>query len=397
MELGSLNRAQRRAYDSTVSGSHRRDVEVQLLTKNGKLVQSFTNQHLGGVINGDDTRTPREVCEVDLFDPDYTLSWARGEHRRFDLRVIDSRFVPELDDWVSETVFTGPLWDFEREGPVLSLVAQGAERKAMGSVRNPYQAPRKTRATKVIRDLAEAAGAESDDLAVPSLPAQLPERVTVGVKRGKDRNAKKPGFQGPKRRVFKAGVEDTYWGEMSQVAQAVDRDLFTDGLGRFLLRSPRTRPSLAVTAQTLLGQPRTRRGDDGEAVNTWLVIGADPKGPKGRVEVEVGLPRKHPESAQAQAWHGKPRKVIERVENPKLRSKAAARRVGVRRRDQAMREGVVVEMECLPVIPWVRPGMLVSAPTPQGQVSARVRQWSLPLGPGADPLLFGGNRRRSRS
>lgn len=394
MELRSLTKAQRAFYDAAVSGSHHRQVEVLLLRKNGGLVKSFVNEHLNGAIHGDTTRTPVEVCEVDMYDPDRTLAWSRGEHRKFDLRIVDSRFVPELDEWVDETVFTGPLWDFERQGDVVSLVAQGSERKAMGSVRRVYSAPRKSKATRVIRDLLGEAGAESGDMSIPSLAARIPERVTIGVKRGKDRNKDKAGHQGPKRRVFKATQEDTYWGEASQVAQALDRDLYPDGRGRFLLRSPKTRPSLGLTAETLLSEPVERRGEDGEPVNTWLVVGADPKGPKKRIEVEVGLPKRHPESAESQAWNGKPRKVIERIENPKLRSAKAARDVGVRRREQALREAVTYEMEALPVIPWVRPGMLVTAPSRSGRTAGRVRQWTLPLGPGADPLVFGANRRR---
>lgn len=267
----------------------------------------------------------------------------------------------------------------------------------MGSVRQVYSAPRKSKATRVIRDLLGAAGAEVSDMSIPSLASRLPERVTIGVKRGKDRNPKKDGHQGPRRRIFRATQADTYWGEATQIAEALDRDLYSNGRGRFLLRSPKTRPSLALTAETLLSEPVERRGDDGEPVNTWLVVGADPKGPKKQIEVEVGLPRRHPASAESQAWNGKPRKIIERIENPKLRSVKDARLVGRRRRDRALREPVSYEVEALPVIPWVRPGMLVSAPSGSGRVAGRVRQWTLPLGPGADPLVFGTNRRRKWS
>lgn len=395
MDLGSLSRAQRRLYDQTVSGSHHRRVELEIYTRDGDPVRSFTNRFLSGAIQGDLTRTPVDLLQVELLDADYDLSWSHGEHRKFLARVIDARFVPELDEWVEEEAFTGPFWDFTRDGPVVTLIAQGSERLAMGSVRRVYQKPRKTRATTVIRDLLELAGAPTSLLRIPRLKRTLPERVTVGVRRkGKGRD---DGKKRPRRRVYRATHEDHYVGEVKRIAEAIDRDFFTDGRGRFLLRSPRQRPTLRLTTKTILKPVTERRGDDGEVTNTWHILGANPKGPKKRVEVKIGLPRRHPASAHAQRWHGKRREVIEVVENRQLRNRKAARQLGMRKRDRAMRELVERQVEALPVVPWWRPGGLVSVPTGGGRATASVKQWTLPLGPGADPLVLGANRRASRA
>lgn len=396
IELRALTPAQRRLYDAAVAGSHHRRVELEVYTRDGNAVRSFTNRFLSGAIHGDLDRQPIEVLEAELLDVNYSLDWSHGEHRRFTARVVDARFVPELDEWVEEIVFTGPFWDFDRDGPVVSLTAQGSERLAMGSVRRVYKKPRKTRATTVIRDLLELAGAPARALLIPRLKVTLPERVTVGVRhKGKKADDDKQKKR-RRRRVYRATREDTYAGEVRQIAEAIDRDFFTDGRGRFVLEAPRRRPTLRLTTATILKPVTERRGDDGEVTNTWHVLGANPKGPKKRIEVKVGLPRRHPSSAHSLRWNGKPREVIETIENRQLRNDKAARAVGIRRRDRAMRELVERQVDALPVVPWWRPGGLVSVPTGGGRATATVRRWTLPLGPDADPLTLGANRRPAR-
>lgn len=389
MRYESLTAPQRRAYMDTVTGSHHRRIEIVLLTLDGKPVRDLTESFLGGSIQGDVDRTPVEVCDVDVLDVDEHLDWSNGRQRHFKLRVIDSRFVPALDEWVEAVVFTGPVWDFDRQGDVVSLVAQGSERLAMGSLRNVFHRPRKTKATSVIRDLLAAAGAQPQDRRIPSQQARLPESVTIGVNRGKKKEDKR------KRRILRATpVEDTYWQTAAEIAEAIDRELYSDGRGRFVLGPATTRPAAWVAGEVLLSPVTEKRVDAAEWPNTWLVVGANPKGPKPQVQVQVQLPPKHPASADSMAWHGKPRDVTVRIENSHLRTKQQARRLGQKYRDRAMRELTEYEVNTLPVVPWLRPNATITAPTSRGRVQVRVRQWTLPLGPGADPLTIGANRRR---
>ena len=86
--------------------------------------------------------------------------------------------------------------------------------------------------------------------------------------------------------------------------------------------------------------------------------------------------------------------MTEVIENEHLKRKAQAVKLGIRRRDAAMRELVTYEVEALPVIPWIRPGALVAVSLPGGGKAAmRVHQWTLPLGPDASALTLGANRR----
>lgn len=399
LRLQSLTPPQRTAYDATVAASHHREVEVEFLhrRRDRKAYRSLTNRFLGGSIQGDTDRSPVEVLEAEILDTDYLLDWGHGQHRHYNVRVLDRRFVPDLNDWVEEIVFTGPLWDYSRSGPVVKITAEGSELLASGSVRKAFHRPAKSKATTVAKQLLREAGAESRDMRIPNRRATLPREVTVGVKRGKKDKAKKKD-KGPKRRRLELDREDSYLEPVEEIAQALDLDFFVDGRGRFTFAPPRTRPTLQVEPRMLLA-PVDEKPAQGieETTNTWLVLGRDPKGPRERVRAEVGLPRSHPASAAKMAWNdnGVPREVVERIENDKLRTSKQALAVARRRRDRALRELVTYEAQVLPVVPWWRPGGLVSLPLGGGRrATARVPRWSLPLGPGADPMTLGVNRRR---
>lgn len=401
MDYDSLTNAERRDYFATVAGTHKRRVELVILTKDDRPVRSLTNRFLGGSINGDDSRTPVEVMDAEVFDNDYVLDWRNGEHKHFKARVVDARFIPSLDDWVECTVFTGPIWDFERTGPVVSLVAQGSERLAMGSVRRVFSRPRKSKATAVVRDLLKATGAPDRGLKIPGLPARLPGQVTVGVRKGerRDTNGKKKGMgkdKRPKVQVLKGNRSDTYWAKAVAIVHSLNRDLFSDGRGHFVMATPASRPTATLRNKHIVAPVTERRGDDGETPNTWLILGKDPEGPKKQIRAEVAIPAKHPLSAAKQAWHGSPYEITVTVENKNLKRKHQAIAVGARLRDAAMRELIEYEVQALPVVPWIRPGALFSVPTAGGRASVRARQWTLPLGPDASPLTIGANRRSSR-
>lgn len=396
MDYESLNKGQRRIYAETVTGTHHRRVELEILTLNDRRVRSLTNRFLGGQVDTDVTRTPAAVLTCEVYDDDFVLDWQHGAHRKFKARVIDSRFIPGIDGgtWVDVVVFTGPLWDFERTGSVVSLAAQGTERLAMGSVRRVFTRPRKARATVVIRELLTAAGAVPSILVIPRSKVTLPERVTVGVRK-KDKNPKdkkKP----PKRRIFRSSSEDTYYGEASRIAAAIDRLLYVDSRGRFVVRSHPRRPVATLTERHLTAPVTEKRSVDNDMVNTWEIVGANPKGPKKQVRAEVGFPKRNTLSAQALEWHNKPHELIETVENKHLKTKKQAVTLGKRLRDRALGSQIEYTVEALPCLPWLQPHMIVSVPTSGGRVKLRATRWTLPLGPDASSMTLGANKRTGR-
>jgi hypothetical protein len=401
MQYDSLNKHERTLYRETVGGSHHRRVELVILTLDDKVVRSLTNRFAGGQIDTDTSRSPAAVLQCQVIDDDHVLDWEHGAHRRFKAQVIDSRFIPGIGsdgEWVEAVVFTGPLWDFSRDGALVELVAQDTERLAMGSVRSVFTRPRKARATAVIRDLLRAAGAPDKLIRIPSMKATLPERVTVGIRVGKrrDENGNRPGM-GPdtrrRKRILRADREDTYVAEANRIAVALNRLFYADTRGRFVIRAQPSKSAVKLTTRHILSPVTVKRAAEDDTTNTWEILGADPKGPKRRIRAVVAFPAKHPLSPQKLAWHGKPHALIETVENKHLKTVKQARTFGQRLRDNALGDLVSYEVQALPMLPWLQQHMGVSVPTPGGQVTLRATQWSFPLGPGADPMTLGANRR----
>lgn len=396
MEYGSLTADQRRLYRETVTGSHSRRFTVLLLDLDGKVKRDLTDGYQGGSLQGDDSRAPVEVFEASVLDRQGRLDWTNGEHRHFQLRVIDHRFVPGIGAdgaWVEEVGFEGPIWDFTRQGPDVKIVAHSGERLAMGSVRNTFTRPRKAKAHAVIDDLLAAAGAKRSQRRIPRLKARLPKSVTIGVRRGKDDPKTKKRDERRRVQILRADpASATYYGTAAGIAAGIDRELFWEP-GRFVLAAPQNKPSLTLTDATVLAPVEEKRGKEGEVPNTWLVLGHKPKGKK-RIAAKVQLPNSHPASPRKMGWNNTPRNITERVENEKLRRKKQARAVGIRRRNAAMRELVVYQVQAIPVRARLRPNSLAWVPTASGRARVRVKQWTIPYSAGADAMTIGVNRRR---
>lgn len=396
MDYETLNASQRRAYQAAVSQTHHRRVELHVVRPDGSVKHTFINSFLGGQVDTDEDSTPAQtLSSVQLFDPDRVLDWENGAHRKYRARVIDCRFIPALDEWVDCTVFTGPLWDFSRKGPIASLTAQGSERLAMGSVRRTYSRERKAKATVVIRDLLNKAGVPKRLQRVPNLKARLPESVTVRVKITDKRKNKPPKISHVRR--LKLNREDTYFDEAAEIAEALDRRLVTDGKGRFIVRKDPTKAALTITDHQLVEPPEVSRVGNADLRNVFIVRGADPKGPKPQIRAEARFPAQHALSAETlRPWPGAPPyELIETIENDKLSTTKNAKEIAVRKRNRAARELVQYSVAMLPVAPWLQLGQIVLVRGRDPLPGVRARQMSLPLGQSADPQTVGSLRRGS--
>ena len=390
----SLTKAEQAVYVRTVCRTHERRITLLIQTLAGKQYASFTEHYLGGSREADASRTPAEILNVRVYDPDGLLDWQAGEHYGYRARVIDARFVPGIGDgeWVETVCFTGPLWDVERSGPEASLVAHSMERAAMGTVRSTIQQPRKTRVTKVIRLLLAAAGAKEEDLLIPGLKATLPENLTVrkvvkGKKGKKENKAKGP-------RVFRATASDSYYPPARRLAAALNRQLLATRHGKFQLRRWPTAKNATVRLDesNILDPVKFKRAGRDDLKNRFTVVGRDPKGKKKPPRASRAIPSWHPLSPEKMGWNGKPKNLeqVEQLNHVRTGKQAAA--VARRKADAAMRSSVGVEVSALPVCPWILPGDMVTVRDPASGVTKtiRARQFTYPLTAwSADPLTIG--------
>lgn len=392
MQYDTLSHAEKQLYNQTIVGTHRRRVELHILTLDGRVVGSLSPKITTGQITLDVTATPMQVATLTFVDRSRSLVFepdAAGQaplHRKYQLRINDSRMIPGLG-WVDCHVFTGPLWDFERRGSEVDLIAHSVDRLAMGTVRKAKVWLRKTKKTDVIRGLLTEAGATR--LRIPDLRDTTAVHVHVGHTHPKKKGEK------PHKTRRKSGFEvdhtDTYWDKATGLAESLNRLLFPTSSGTFELRPHPQRPVYHFNRALLGDVDMTRPGDDGP--NTFIVTGAKPKGSKHRVTSgPVGFPAGHPLSATSLAWHGKPYVIEERIQNPHFKTKKACRAVAVRKRDRAARVVAEVSFDALP-IPWLRPWDLVTAAANWGVPAVHIQQLTYPLTPDSSPMTVGAVRR----
>ena len=394
MEYQHLSKSQKDLYNDTIVNTHRRVVELRVTTLDGVHRATLTPHVMSGQITLDAAATPMWVLTMTFVDRGRTVVFepdSPGEgpiHRQFMVQVNDSRYVPTLG-WVDCYVFTGPIWDFERKGPEVTITAHSIDRLASGTIRRSQQWQRKVKKTTIIRELLTAAGCT--DMRVPDLAATTPVHVHVGVVHPHPKHHPKQVRHVRHKIGYELTREDTYWAKASALAHSMNRLLFPTGDGMVVLRPHPERAVYRFDHALLADVDLKRPGEEGP--NTWLVIGAKPKGAKKRVSSGlVGFPNSHPLSAASLAWHGKPDQILETTQNPHAKTKAECKAIAIRKRDRAARTLAEISFDALP-IPWLRPWDLVTAQATWGVPSVYIRQLTYPLSPDTSPMTVGAIKR----
>lgn len=372
LRLG-LTAAELRIYNRTLVDTHERRIEVQVLDLEGKVLRSLTPKVLDGQVVIDVTQSPTRVLTLTFLDPSRSLAFepdSPGDaplHRKRMVRVIDSRRIPDLNQWVDCPVFTGPMWDFERNGAEVTIVAHGKERQAMGQKWITKNFAKKSRKTTMIRTTLSLTGERW--LSIPDLRYTFPKRLTVWRM-------------------------DQPWVKAMRVAKSMNRHLFYDGRGWARLRPYPTRP-IYTFYRALLAEPKVRRDVEGLRNVAW-VVGGKPKGQKKRVQAIASLPARHPNSPTSLGRNGAPLRLVEKVSNPHVKSRAEAQRRAIRIRDDRARLITEFAFDSMP-IPHLEEQDMVAVRSDDGVVLVRMRQWTIPLGPDASPMTVGTLRRTTKA
>lgn len=395
----NLTQAQKRIYNQAITETHQRRIHMHVQTLDGNPVASLSPVFVSGQVAIDTTsNVSTRILTCQFLDPTRSLNFepdAGGEnlHRKYQVQINDSRLIAPLEMWVDCYVHTGPIWEFDRQGMVVSLTAHGADRKAKGTVRQPRWWHRKTKKTTIIRELLQAAGAGPADLRIPDLKATTGHRVVIGFRfrhHQKHHKATKGHKAHDTTVTNRVPRTDHYWEKAHHVAGSMNRWLYANGSGVFVLRPFPERPVLHVFRHLLADVQIQRPGAD--TPNVWTVIGAKPKGTKRKVRATVELPPAHPLSPSSLAWNGKRFENEHITKNPHLKRIGECRAVGRRHRDRAARVVVDYELDMLPV-PWLNEHDIIGVPTNGGLVQIILTQWTLPLSPNAEAMHVGAVKR----
>lgn len=366
-----LTGAEQRALHRTLADSHSVRVDVAVTDLNGDVLSRLDPDAISGQVNVDADAPVTRSLTMSILDPSHSLaldsdSPADGAlYLDRMLHVVYSVKVPTLG-WVDVPVFTGPVTKVDRAGELVNVECQGKEALALGAFWYPMTLKKGHDKVGAIRTiLRDRAGENRFDF--PDLAARL-------------------------HRTASFGRQSVPWTEARRIARSMNRQLFYDGRGVCRLRAY---PGHGFTFRSgdgglIVGAPQVAYSTERVRNAVW-VKGGKPKGvatdddpntpaPKSVPDVQfrdVASPS-HPLSPVRLGRNGVSRFLLEVIENPRIRSRAEAKRVARRRLNDLLMEAVDVTFESLPV-PHLEPMDIIRVTTREATVQVRLRSYSLPL------------------
>lgn len=346
-------------YRRALTQSHRIRVLVRLYDHEENYLAALDDGIITGQVDIDTTREVERSLNLTIADVDrrFRFDHGGGDERaiygdRF-IRVDYMIWVDAMSKWVREPVFFGPLTRFHRDGFQLTIEAQDKS----SLLQQPVVWGRYLRnaglgfvdddtrfAAKMLRAILATTGETEAHLEFSSFDnARLP------------RDFKLPKHPETIWRVLKRIVAAA--NARSDADHIHDFRLFYDGRGHLRVESMSTggfrftdNPDIGV----LLSKPQVDF-DLSEFRNT-VVVRVN-RGQDGRALAPVvrTLPKHHPLSAHSLRRNGKPRYLVDVVDNNNVKSRERARAIARQRLRRVSAETVQVSFESLPV-PHLTPG-----------------------------------------
>lgn len=364
VHIDQLGGADRSVYEAALGKSHERQVSIEIQKLSGEPQDRIQAAGFAGQIDVG-RGGPEEVQRVLSFsaaDRRQVFNFsaaAPGEGLFFDtqIEVTDARYIPALGFWVEATPFVGPIWSFRRQGEEISLVAHSKDRLAMGHLWRPINLRKGQWKISAQRELLEDAGEDRFDFPDPKSRGRIPER------RGLNRYA-------------------SPWAHAWRLAQSENDQLLYRGHRATIRKWPGS-PAIRFRGGEgglLLGDPapEVERSLDGVA-NIIHVLGRKPKGNRKRPSAVARIKNPdHPLSPERLGRGGKPRFIVERIEDSGLRSDAECKRLADRLLADRIRGIVSAAFACAPV-PHLDPGDIALLELEDDAVPIRLAEWTLPL------------------
>lgn len=373
MTLG-LSTAERRLFEAALCQTHTRKVIVDVLTLNGAVLSTVSNQLLDGQVNVDSEAEVSRSATVTFLDPSHTLNFDTDSpdsgaiYADRMIRIQYGVHVEALERYVYTTVFTGPVTGLSRDGATVTVEAQGKETLARGAIWTPMNLRKGMAVVDAIRALLSTRTGETR-FSIPDFRNTNGKRLTLPKARALDR--------------YSEG-----WATALSLARSIDKQIYYNGAGVLVMRN--YPGAVAYTFRpgaggSIVSTPSiTYRLDD--LKNTVAVKGQPPNGKKGAVSASVFAPKSHPLSPARMGRTGAPRYLVERIEDQSIRSHADAAKLAERILATKLREAVEVSFDSLP-IPHLDPGDLVRIQTPEFTLNFRLVKFAIPLAPTGDPAM----------
>ena len=358
-----LTAAEMALFTRSLSTHHSVKITVQILDLNHRYLGDLTAALMDGQVNIDGDAEVTRNLTMQLLDPDRTLQLDSSSPNDgalfYDrmIRVVYSVKSELLPRWVDVPVFCGPVTKMSRTADVINVEAQGKETLVMPPTVAFYARTygKGWNRTSLIKSIMINYGGETKF----SIPAFAGNTAGPVIMNG----------------------ETNLWALVKSInGSFAYRHLFYDGRGVLVNRwTPktstwtfRTGPGGNVTTLPTVDY------DMSIVRNTVKVKGAIPKGGKTPVTATVGLPRTHPLNAYALGRNGKPRVIMEIIDDDNMKTIAQARALATSRVNSLALQGVEVRFDAL-VAPHLEPEDIYTLQTPDFAVTARLKQMTIPL------------------
>lgn len=353
------NSKDRKALKRLLVSHHRLDVILELLDLSHNYEADLSNKLLSGQVNIDTTADVTRSASVDLIDPHHKLKLdAEGPtdgslHVKKMIKITYVISSTDQSEQYTVPIFCGPLTKVDRNGPVISLEAQGKEVLSFSSIWAAKTFKRTAKKTDVIIKIMMMAGEAKRKMAIPDRNAALGSHVSADRKH-------------------------TFWLIVRKIANGMNMHLFYDGRGVLRLRKV---PSKVVYSfnekEALLGYPQVTY-DLTEVYNCVEVLGGKPKKKKHKVHYRLVAPKKHPLSPSNLGRNGTKRYLPLLIEDDSIKSMKMARKVAKKALKNSLHEAVEVTFDSMP-IPFLEELDLCSFKTSISSGRFRLQKMAIPL------------------
>ncbi len=330
------------AYRAALVDSHRIRITIMILDRNEKPLRHLQAPKIvSGSVQVDASADVTRSLELVCLDPAHKLDFdhtspAKGAvYADNFVSVKYGVFVASHNFWVDVPVFWGPLTKFTRQGPEVTLEAQGKETLGLDPhlVTHGYTIAKGTHVRDAIRNVMGRLGEARFNLGMVRgrlrthrsvVPGEAPWAVCVG---GSSNGGSTPGL-------------------LSKSSGHVH--LFYDGEGRLTAKRLNTSSVFVFTGGHVVSHPGFAY-DILEARNHVEVTGGTPKKSKRHFRGSATLSASHPLSPHALSRNSKPRYLVTFFESDSLKSDAACRAKAKSILAANTTQALDATFECLPV------------------------------------------------
>lgn len=377
MVAPALNGAQQRAYADALRGVCTKRIRVSLLDRKGDVVEDLSRWFHDGQVIVDSEQDVTRSATVTILDPKRRFGFDADTYQGGDLdlsrqiRVLWQVGGSGLVKPVTVPVHSGPVTRVQRDGPLLTIEAQGKELFGLTPTNRTLTIRKGTKRTDAIKTILRERMGVTRLGQIPDLRAKLPDDLVVGP-------------------------NDLAWVKAKRLAKSLNRQILFGGDGIVYLRPwpEGVQWRFGADGQGGLTKEPTTTADLQAVKNHIKVTGATPKGKKHPVKGSATADRAHPLSPWQLGPPDAPMWLIEEIHNEHLRTDRECDEFAETRLKQLLRltRDVVFDASPVPHLEW---GDQIRLDTPFEQMTTRLDKFTLPLGLGqsmnvgyVDPYKF---------